>query len=902
MAVASLLISSKFAPPRLGRKSVLRQRLLDRLREASQCRLTVIAGGAGFGKTTLLAQWRQELLKEGAEVSWLALGTGEARLREFWGYLANALSRIGAGSQDAVLLLAGTPDRNLLEAAAASVVNAALDIRKELYVMIDDYHYVEDPQAHALLYLLVSQVPDHLHFVLASRGPLPIQTGRLRGLGQMVEIAGDDLSFDPREVAEFIANNVRSRLNPEDARLIYEHSLGWPAAVQSMAIALNRSPRGGASLDALGARAGDLGLYLEEDVVGQLPADLVEFLEAVSICRRFDAELAAEISGRADAAVLLKRVEAENLFLSRIELEEGRDWFRLHRLFADFLAARRARHGPDWERAIHLRASRWFARNGLVPEAVRHANLGNDSAFATKVVTGAATGLRSLAHLGTLLRWIEELGLETVRSNPKLLAIGCWALALTGRPHEAETWADWLEASGAIEDAEIASQLAIIRAAAALAKDDTERVKSSLSRIGDSLPRDPFHASMAVTALTLCHAAAGRIDEARQLHHRWRSRMSAEPVSDHAIIAAASLLAAILAEGDVGEVGREGAALLDQAEAAYGPRSTCASICAALLAGAYCECDRVAEARELLVRRPKLLQLATPEVLIQATLTWARLQLLGGDVPAALATLAAEEHRFRERSLDRAVALMLAAQAAIHVGRGDRRRAAQTQTGLDALARRNAGAVGWRGEVRAIVALASARLALAEHRPEDALHELGRVREDAERRNRRWTLVVADLLTSNAYDQLGQSGEALRALDAALSQARSLGLLRTVIEECGPLRSELRTLAAHPGSPAADYAGRILAAINGKQASPPAAARLGEEQPVAAAKRAEVGITDREAAILALVAQSMSNKRIALTLNLSVDTVKWNLRNVYGKIGVSSRYDAMIWARRNSVI
>lgn len=898
MAIASLLISSKFAPPRLGRKSIRRQHLLERLREAIHCRLVVICGSAGFGKTTLLVQWRQELLKEGAEVSWLALGPGEARLREFWSYLASALCRIGIASQDDVLLLATSPDESRLEAVAASVVNAAAEVRKELFAVIDDYHCAEDPRIHELLYFLVSQAPDNLHFILASRSPPPLLTGRLRGLGQMAEITADDLPFDAREVAEFMTANVAAPLKPEDARLIYERSLGWPAALQLLAIGLERSPKSRASLQALTDRASDLGLYLEEDVIRHLAADLVEFLEAVSICRRFDTELAAEVTGRADATELLERIETENLFLSRIELEEGRDWFRLHPLFTDFLATRRRRHGPTWERDIHLRASRWFARYGLVPEAVRHAKLAGDPAFATEVVTGAATGLRSLAHLGTLLRWIEDLAPETVRSNPKLLAIGCWALALTGRPDEAETWAGWLAATGAAEDAEIAFQLALIRAAGALAKDDTERVEACLTSVGDSLPRDSFLASITVIALTLCHAAAGRIDEARRLHHRWQSRTSAEPVSDHAIIAAASLLSVFLAEGDVGQVEREGSALLAQAEAAYGPSSTCASICAALLASAHWECDRIAEARELLVRRTKMLQLATPEVMIQATLTLARLQLLDEDVHAALATLAGEEHRFRERGLDRAVALMLAAQAAIHIGRGDVLRAAQIQTGLDSLARRNADAAGWRGEVRAIAALASARLALADHRPEDALRQLDAVREDAGRRNRRRTLVVVDLLASTAYVQLGHSGDATRLVGSALSQARSLGLLRTVIDESGALRSELMNLAAQRESATGDYPARIVAAIDRREAP----ASLGEEKPVAAGKRADVGITDREAAILALVAQSMSNKRIALTLNLTVDTVKWNLRNVYAKIGVSSRYDAMVWARRNGVI
>jgi len=249
----SLLVSTKFAPPRLGRKAVKRARLLERLGEMRHCRLIIVIGSAGFGKTTLLAQWRQELLQTGAEVSWLLLGPAEARMGQFWSYLAGALARLGIAGEDDSLLLGDVQDQRMSDAVIASVVNQAAASAKDLFLIIDDYHFVEDARAHDLLYRLINQAPENLHVVVAARSQPPIPTGRWLGLGQVAEIVAEDLPFDEHEVAEFVRQNVTAKLRLEDAHLIFEHSLGWPAALQLVASRLNRSPRSLATPAALAA-------------------------------------------------------------------------------------------------------------------------------------------------------------------------------------------------------------------------------------------------------------------------------------------------------------------------------------------------------------------------------------------------------------------------------------------------------------------------------------------------------------------------------------------------------------------------------------------------------------------------------------------------------------------------
>lgn len=889
--INSLLVSSKFAPPRLGRKSVLRGRLLARLDDARHCRLLLLTASAGFGKTTLLAQWRQQLLKAGAEVAWLLLGSHEASLPQFRAYFTSAMSRLGLASEDDAALLTGHPGPAGVDALVAAIVNAAAAQQRELYLMLDDYHWVEDPAVHDLLYRLLNQAPDNLHLVIASRNALPIPTGRLLGRGQMVEIAAAELPFDAREVVDFIERNVSTSLREGDARLIHEHSLGWPAALQLVANRLNAAPRSATSPAELAERSGDLARYLEEDVLCHLPAGLIEFLEMLSVCTRFDAELAYELSGRQDAGDLIARIEADNLFVTRIELAEGRDWLRLHRLFADFLAARRIRHGADWERALQSRASRWFARQGLVAEAVRHARLAGDLDFAIEVVTQAAAGLHSLAHLGTLMRWVEELPAAVVDASDKLLHLGCWAMMLTDRQDQAEIWAERLAAALARSAAPAIQpiQLAMLRAGIAVGRDHTETAVAWLRGLEDGLPRHPTLASLVVTVQNAVYAANGDVAAAHSLHQRWQLEHAGEALSDHAIAASCSLFVVTMLEGDARHVERAAPALLARSENAYGPRSACASICALWLAASYYERGRVDEARALLVARSEGLPILSPHTMVLSAALRARLQWLDQDTHGALGTLTREEQRCRGRGLERGLALMLAAQAQIHLARGDQRRAATIQLELDALAVQYANNEGWRGEIAAIAALAAARLALGERDGAAALRQLDIVRADARRRKRRRILAVTDLLACAAHCQLGDNERAKACLAAARDAAEILGLVRTVSDET---EAYVETLG-HLLSSIADAPASILAA-------PPVAAPL-----AARADSRHCGgaiITDREATILRLLDESMSNKRIALTLNLGVDTVKKNLRQIYAKIGVSSRYDALIWAREHGVL
>ena len=205
MKAEDLLVSTKFAPPRIGPRYVVRNHLLEQLRAARASTLVLVVGSAGFGKTVLLAQWRQELLKSGAEIAWLSLTHEDERPSSFYAYLLAAMQRLGV-LVEPDLLMEGD-DVKSMDAAIALTVNGAARLPKDLYLIVDDYHQIDDPWVHRFMQKLVDLCPPNLHIVIASRSFPPLNVSRLRVAGRLAELGLDELPFDLQETRTFFEQN-----------------------------------------------------------------------------------------------------------------------------------------------------------------------------------------------------------------------------------------------------------------------------------------------------------------------------------------------------------------------------------------------------------------------------------------------------------------------------------------------------------------------------------------------------------------------------------------------------------------------------------------------------------------------------------------------------------------------
>lgn len=895
MAPDRLLIPTKFAPPRISPQSTPRAKLLARLLDSRDSRLTLVCGSAGFGKTTLLAQWRQQLLKDGELVCWLSLSPDERHLPQFRAYLTGALQQAGLPVDDGTALASEVRANLPVAGLVATIIDAVCQRRQDVFLFIDDYHHVDDSDTHALIQGLVDHGPETLHLILASRTHPPLAVSRQRLTGELSEITFPDLPFDFAETQDFLAKHLGDVV-PDDARLIHDITDGWPVCLQMICIRLKRSPANRDVLSQMLHRRTDLQRYLSEDVVRHLAPDLSDFIEKLSVLRRFNADLAQHVTGNARAPALLDQIERENLFLLPAELDSPLPWYRLHPLFASFLQDRLQQRDPALVREIHARASQWFEQRGLLIEALRHAYHAHDTEAAMHLVERADLPIRSMSFFSTLQHWMDELPSDVLLDHPRLLLLGCWALVAAGRWRDAQGWLDRQEnARGALAP-ELALHALYLRASIALQRDDTEAALALVAPSDFESLTDRFLRQAHLAVLSFSYCAAGRYEDARSLHEHIARLPRSELQDDMALVAESTLLLSHLLEGNNREAIRTGSALVARAEAAHGRRSVSAVNSAAFLANAYYEADLLAEANEVLANRLDLLRLSSPEPMTLAIIVRSRLMATQASAAQGLHALSEEEVRCRELALDRPLAYVLAGQARLELQLNHQDAARKLQTELDRLASRYRDGTGFLAEIAAIAALTGARIALAGMDWNEALARAETLRSYGMAYGRQKCVVQADLLAGTALAEMDEATEAMRLLRAAVETAQRLGLVRTLLDEGERVRQALQQLqpTLGPGS-GGDYLVEVLrrgvaAHTPVQQAGEPDAQANGPE------------LKPREIEILRLAAQSMSNKRIALTLNLTLDTVKWNMKNVFEKLGVPSRYDAVTAARRRGLI
>jgi len=893
MKSTSLLVSTKFAPPRIPANSIVREDLAALLHQAHQRKVVVVCGGAGFGKTTVLAQWRLGLIKQGAAVCWLSLIPEDGTFTLFCASLIGALQQVGVPLDDDLLLLGDSNDNEGLQAVASAVINAVAQLNNEFYLMLDDFHQVVSPRINQLVQTLIDSAPANLHLVIASRVVPSLLLGRLRAMGQLCEIGGNELSFNFRESLAFLKAHLDAEIDLDAAHTIHAQTDGWPIGLQLVSISLKSVPRKRSGLSALAPNSADLSAYLSEDVIANLPDGLIEFLQQISILRRFNADLAAQLTGCSDAAQLIATIESLNLFLLPVDMEDRYQWYRLHPMFAEFLT-HKLQHSNQDVRVLHQRAAQWFAAQDLVIEALRHALLSEDFDTIIELLENALQPLTNIRHLGIFLRWVEKVPPALLSQHPRLALFGAWGYALSARLEQSERWLELLKASNC--EPRYAIHVALVSAMIAGQQDDSERSLQAIDALNDVPLRNPMLEHFRLGLIIGNQAMLGNYALARATFRCVTQASSDEP----ALIARSAMAVAALLEGKVLEAERYAGPMLAQAEAVHGRRSITACTSAAIVAEVQYEQNRIDDARETLVNRLDMLSFSVPACTYSAALTYARLQFLQEAPRAALDYLDKRAEHFRARRLDRGIALMLAEQIRMELlgddwQRGDWRHGQMLQGELDELATQHQGEKARDREIVAIAALSRARLARASQLPEQAVQALEDAISVGQALGRGVLLAKANLLKALALTDLGLDDDARTCLIDALEHGYTLGLMRTFLDEGDQACLLLATLDGLPGKAMERYQQQLRAHVGvpstGSEVSTPGSAGVAP---------GEVALTKREEDILGLLEQSMPNKRIARTLNISDQTVKWNLRNIFMKFGVSSRYEAIIIARKRA--
>jgi LuxR family transcriptional regulator, maltose regulon positive regulatory protein len=471
---------------------------LRELLSSEQRTLTLICAPAGWGKTTLLADWAASLA-DGPRFAWLRLERTDNDPDRFFSYLIAALGTVAPeiGTNSGALLRA--PGVSLMHEVLPTLVSEITAFDGEIILALDDYHVIDHPAIGEAMTSLLEYGPRNLRLTISSRRRPDLPVDRLRVHGDLTEVGPDQLRFTEGE-ANALLNGVHELgLGANDVALLQERTEGWAAGLYLAVLSLNRGPD---ARSLTGSFAGDdrqVVDYLVSEVLRHLSPAERSFLLRTSILDRFCARLCQAVTGMPNAARLLDQIERSNYFL--VPLDSRRDWYRYHHLFGDMLRRLLDRESPDEVTVVHRLAAEWFRQVGLDSEAIQHSLAAGDVAVAGELMASSWLKLLNEGRRSVVMGWLDQLPADHVLADPRLCSARGWTLFSMGQLGHVEAWAD-AAAAGASGEPEpaFAAELAALRASYTLLLGD---VTNSMSWARQALDVGAASAWGAVASMCL---------------------------------------------------------------------------------------------------------------------------------------------------------------------------------------------------------------------------------------------------------------------------------------------------------------------------------------------------------------------------------------------------------------
>jgi LuxR family maltose regulon positive regulatory protein len=447
MATSSLL-QTKLYVPGAGPGLVPRPRLIQRLNQGTLGKLTVVSAPAGFGKTTLLAEWlaTSEAAKDRA--AWVALDQSDNEPALFWAYFIAALQTVHAQIGKNTFALLHSPQPVPVETLLGTLLNEVGAIGERVVLVLDDYHLIGAQPIHQGIGFLLDHLPPQLRLVIAGRADPPLPLSRLRARGELAEVRAADLRFTANEPAAFLNEVMGLHLAAEDIATLETRTEGWIAGLQLAALSMQGREDVAGFIRAFAGDDRYIVDYLAEEVLQRQSEQVRSFLLQTSILHRLTGTLCDAVTGQEGGKAMLEALERGNLFV--VPLDDKRRWYRYHQLFADDLQARLLEEHPDQVPVLHARASEWYERNGQPDDTIHHALAAADFERVAGLVERVARAtMRRSNQSARLLEWLKVVPDDLVRARPVLSTYYAFALlgmgemdAAATRLSDAERWLD----------------------------------------------------------------------------------------------------------------------------------------------------------------------------------------------------------------------------------------------------------------------------------------------------------------------------------------------------------------------------------------------------------------------------------------------------------------------------
>lgn len=860
----ALLATKFFAPPRPA-YDIVRPFLSQRLDEGLSRKLTLVCAAAGFGKSTLISQWAHECPYPSA---WLSLDDEDRDPNRFLEYLITALEvisqTVGAGL---AALLRGSPPASA-ETVLTLLVNQLSKIPGKLVLILDDYHLAASAGVNEALSFLIDHMPAQLHLVIASREEPELLLGRLRLNGQLAEIRQQDLRFGLEESAEFFQQGGNVRLSKNQIQALASRTEGWISGLKLAAISLHTHKDPETFIASFTGSHHFVQDYLIEEVLHQQPDDVQSFLLRSSVLDRLCGPLCDAVLQSHGGEHILNRLDKASLFI--VPLDSERRWYRYHHLFSDLLRQRLRQKEPA--APLHRRASQWYEAQGMEVEAFHQATLANDMALAMRLIQGNGMPLYFQGVTAPVVHWLSTLTHAALNTHPFLWVAFSWSLLFAGHPGPLEEKLSGAEAAmrSAPQDAstmDTYGQIAVLRAWLAVYRNESDAIYAHASRALELLNPESR------PARTAAHCALGVAQMFRG--ERVQARAAFSEVISAGLSSGNMMFAAVASTALAGiqvvdyQLHCAAATYREVIKMIGDPTHVLGFEAHLGLAKILYDWNALDEAESLALLCSELVVLAKSKSEVGADLLRSRLLSARNEDMEAEALVARATgltktgpltDRMREAADLRVLHMLRHADV---LNAADLARTHQLPMGL-------------------------ARTLLAQGKGVDALRAIESHRHDLEVQFRLHDALKAMVVQVMIHQTLGQVDKALQLLRECVTRSQFQGSIRLFVDEGATMQTLLGQLPYEAGI--TPYVSQLLGAfctqVTQEKSSTVPTTATSSHLPLGA-------FSDRELEILRLIRDGHSNQNIGERLFVSLSTVKWHNQNIFSKLDVQRRTEAV---------
>lgn len=883
---SALLATKLTIPASYVRKIVARNRLYNRLDDCIRAPLTLVTAPAGFGKTTLVSEWTRQRT---VQTAWISLDDADNEPERFWEYFCAALDKFLISTGNPVLTTLAGRGSDGAGIDLAACINDLMALTQDVILVLDDYHTITSTSIHRNLTFLLEHAPPHFHLILISRIDPPFPLARMQVKCTVAMMRTTDLRFTDEETMVFFTESAQLTLSMDASKELGKRTEGWVAGLQLAALSLQSCDSPLAINDFIQHFTGTnrhIFTYLTDEVLSHLPECVQNFMLSTSVVERLQASLCDALTETTDGLEMLEWLDHANLFL--VALDEQNSWFRYHPLFADLLRYHLKKQHPELVPILHLRASRWYEQHDMLKEAVAHAFAANAMEQAIALITNCAWSLLQQGEVRLVFSWFEKLENNFIISHPALAYLYVWSCL--GRVTQCEQILADVEQRWLAQDEQellcraydMHAYLALMRAHGPQTIDYARQALALQTQV----EKLAYLCGSSTVALGAGYVCSGEVVLAQVALIR----------GQHMCRSTQNMLAMWLATTYLGKVqmlqGRlhEASGTLLQVVQECPVDLLCIEA-GILLAEIYSEWNNLEKATEYvqhalcIAERTNRLGCAVEGYMLAARVAWMRTEC-----EQAMLWLERAEQTVQMMDDNQTAKAHLA-----HIGVHIRLACADPQSALY-----------WRERYvpaqdemlvfeREAYHCMQARLCIAQNKPEEAIHLLQEVYQVAQDQGRVSSQIKLLVLLARAGHAAGYTQQTLQWLEQALTLACPEGYIRVFLDE-GEALSILFSEMYHRyhkryryGLPEGlrHYIQQLLTASGVELAD--TIDMLVQVQPQTLIEH----LSDRELEVLNLIARGASNQEIAQKLVVTLSTVKTHINNIYAKLNVHTRLQAV---------